>query len=349
VDTIQEVKSRCDQALSIKGLTGQMYQDRLAEEIEDLGKWQKSRGIDKAGDLLRDVGGKPASTNQSGSLCLFLLGLSTVDPVQTGIGIVREKIVHGSCPDIDTDFDPRIRDEIKKFVVSRFGQDNVCSIGSYQTYKTRAVILDVVRALGHDVSEAMDVTKVIDPLKSFDDDDEGGGESKVDDMDFDDVCKHYEPLRLYFEKYPDVREHVEILRNQVKNMGKHAAGMIISDRTLKDMIPVLYDSPSDENRQVISAWAESGSNEELSSVGLVKVDLLGLCLAEDTLLKTDCGNVPIRSVDGVKIAYLDRFGAERFSDDFLLTFTGEQDVLEIEFEDGTTVSCSPDHQWFVVE
>ena len=232
----------------------------IKEAVKRFGEWAVGYGRGSAG----------------GSLVCYALGITYIDPIRYNLLFERFiDVSRVSCPDIDTDFDPRIRDEIKRFVVETFGADNVCSIGSYQTYKTRAVILDVARALGHDVHEAMLVTKEIDPLKSIDD--ESGESSKVDKMEFEDICKHYEGLRTYFEEHPDVKEHVEILRNQVKNMGKHAAGMIISDLSLRDMIPVLYDSPSErETRQVISAWAESGSQEELSSVGLVKFDILGL-------------------------------------------------------------------------
>jgi len=128
--------------------------------------------------------------------------------------------------------------------------------------------------LGLELAEAAEVTKSIDPLKSFEDDE--GEDTKVDKLDFNELCFHYPELKTYFEKYPEVRHHAEVLRNQVKNMGTHAGGVIISDGSLKDKIPVLYDKASNAGRKVISAWAESGSSSELSSVGLVKYDILGL-------------------------------------------------------------------------
>lgn len=211
----------------------------------------------------------------AGSLISYCLGLTDVDPMKWGLMFERF-LDEGrpDPPDIDTDFDPRIRDWVKKHIVETFGVDNVCSIGTYQTYRTRAVILDVARALGLDLGEASSVTKRIDPLRSFEDED--GEDTKVDKMEFDELCEHYEELKAYFETYPDVKRHAEILRNQVKNMGKHAGGVIISDLSLKDRIPVLYDKAQGDERQVISAWAESGNTSELSAVGLVKYDILGL-------------------------------------------------------------------------
>jgi len=207
----------------------------------------------------------------AGSLVSYCLGFTDVDPLP--YGLLFERFLDESRPtppDIDTDFDPRIREWVKQRIVDTFGAEHVCSIGTYQTYKTKAVILDVVRALNEDVVTANEVTKKIDSLDSFEDDE--GEEKKVDKLSFDELCTHYPDLKAYFEQHPAVRHHAEILRNQVKNMGKHAGGVIISDIDLQGKIPVLRD----KDKNIITAWAEAGGNEELSSVGYVKYDILGV-------------------------------------------------------------------------
>jgi DNA-directed DNA polymerase III PolC len=207
----------------------------------------------------------------AGSLVSYCLGLTDVDPMEYGL-LFERFLEEGrpDPPDIDTDFDPRYRDWVKKHIVEVFGTKKVCSIGTYATYKTRAVIIDVARALGENLAEVMAVTKRIEPLRAFED--EAGEEHKVDQMPFDDICEHYPELQAYFDAHPAVRRHSEILRNQVKNMGTHAGGVIISDLDLPDRIPVCKD----KNGLVISTWGESGSLQELSAVGLVKFDILGL-------------------------------------------------------------------------
>ena len=220
--------------------------------------------------------GLAVHNSAAGSLVSYCLGLTDIDPIEYGL-LFERFLDEGrpDPPDIDTDFDPRIRDEVKKDIVRVFGETKVCSIGTYQTYKTKAVIIDVARALGEDTKLAMAVTKKIDSLSQFED--EEGESHKVDDMPFDELCEHYSDLAKYFEDNPKVRHHAEILRNQVKNMGKHAGGVIISDRSLRGRIPVLWDKPGNKvDRQVISAWAEGQEKSELSSVGLVKFDILGL-------------------------------------------------------------------------
>lgn len=209
--------------------------------------------------------------SSASSLVVNCLGITDIDPIE--YGLIFERFLDYSRPDppdIDVDADPRIRDWIKRHIVEVFGENKVCSIGTYATYKTRAVILDVARALGENLAEVSAVTKRIEPLRAFED---GAGEEfKVDQMDFDVLCEHYPELKAYFDQHPEVRTHSEILRNQVKNMGTHAGGVIVSDLDLKDRIPVCRD----KSGQIVSTWGESGNVQELSAVGLVKLDLLGL-------------------------------------------------------------------------
>lgn len=207
----------------------------------------------------------------AGSLVAYCLRLTDIDPVKYNL-LFERFLDEGrpDPPDIDTDFDPRIRDEVKKHIIEKFGENNTCSIGTYQTYKTKAVIVDVARVLGLDVHEANNVTKNIDSLQSFEDD--SGDEKRIDNMSLDDIESHYQELESYFNCFPEVKVHSNVLRNQVRNMGKHAGGVIISDLNLKGKIPIQLDS----NGDIISSWAESGNAAELSKVGLVKYDLLGL-------------------------------------------------------------------------
>lgn len=234
-----------------------LIMDRIvADAKEKFGEWAVGYGRGSA----------------AGSLVSYCLGLTDCDPLEHGL-LFERFLDEGrrDAPDIDTDFDPRVREWVKGHIVKVFGEDNVCSIGTYSTYKTRAVILGVARVLALDVHEANAVTKKLEPLKSFEVGDEGD-EEIVDKMDLDDVCAHYPELADYLDRNPEVRFHAEIIRNQVSNMGKHAGGVIISGSSLKGRIPVLRDSKGG----ILSAWAESGTVQELSELGLVKYDILGL-------------------------------------------------------------------------
>lgn len=231
-----------------------------------------------------NVEGFAVHNSAGGSLVAYVLRITDLDPIK--YGLLFERFLDYSrtddFPDIDLDFIPSIRGWVKNHIFETFGKEHVCSIGTYQTYRTKAVIIDVARALGLDVWEANQVTKSFDSLATFD---VGSGEDaeemRVDDMPFEEIFKHYPEVAEYAIKYPEVIKHAAVLRNQVKNMGKHAGGMIISDLDLRDRIPVISDG-----EQVISAWCEGMATHELSSVGLVKFDILGLgnlSIIDDTL------------------------------------------------------------------
>lgn len=314
------------------------YKKRYLAEIKDLKKWSLFLQTNKAQEIL-SLKDKMLPTNKSGSVILFLLGASCVDPIKESLAVQQKKFGKADPPDIDIDLHPETRDPVKAFLVEKFGKERVCSVGTVGTYKTKNVILDVARALGLDVKEANEVTKGLDIEVG-----EGDDEKKLDKASFEEICQSQPELAAYFEAHPDVLHHAEILRNQAKNTGTHAGGVIVSNLNLLENIPVFKDK---EDR-IVSCWAESGEAQDLSSLGLVKYDVLGLCLEENTLIKTDIGDIPVRLVDGFSIECLDENGKPFFlsSKDFILIETGEKDLVEIELEDGETIKCSYDHCFF---
>jgi DNA polymerase-3 subunit alpha len=283
---VQEYADRIKRELAVINKLGWtdyfLIVDRIIGDAkEKFGAWAVDYGRGSAG----------------GSLVSYCLGITDVDPIRYGLLFERfiDESRTSSPPDIDVDFDPRIRDWVKEHIVEIFGKEHVCSIGSYQTYKTKAVILDVTRVLGYDVHEAMNVTRDMDSLKALEDDD--GEDMKMDQVPLDKLGEHYPELQTYLDRFPNVKFHAEILRNQVKNMSTHAGGVIISDIDITDHIPLLYDKADGENRIIISAWAEAGSNQELSAVGIVKFDLLGI---SNLSIVADCIEM-IETTQGIKL------------------------------------------------
>ena len=294
------LKERC--------LVGQVYEDRLKRELgviikmgfsdyfliveriisevrQEFGEWSVGYGRGSVG----------------GSLVAYCLKITDVDPIK--YGLLFERFLDegragsvGDYPDIDMDFSPEARDWARERITKQFGEDHVSVIGLYLTYKTRVVILDVSRALGIDVSESMEVTKKIDALAKFSIEDEEGNEEEqvVDKMDFNELVGVYPDLGKFFERYPEVKKHASVLRNQVKSMGSHAGGMIISNVNLRDFIPVVRSS--DETKYV-SGWVEGLAVHELSEVGLVKFDLLGV---NNLNVIRDCVNL-VKETRGIEL------------------------------------------------
>jgi DNA polymerase-3 subunit alpha len=311
------LRKKVQEGFRERGLRGRGYVDRLNHELEIIIKKGYADYFLTMDRIIRDTIERHGVNSlgwgrgsAAGSLVSFCLGLTDLDPLK--YGLLFERFLDESRsdpPDIDTDFDSRIRENVKNRIVEMFGEQHTCSIGTYQTYKTRAVIIDVARALGLDVWEAMEVTKKMDSLATFDVEDEDGdiSEMNIDSMGFEDVCKQYPDLELYFDRYPMVLQHAEVLRNQVKNMGQHAGGVIISNLNLQDKIPVIKTKHG-----VVSVWVEGQATHELSEVGLVKFDILGLNhlpVIDDTLklleqtrdIKMTRRDIPINDKDAIKV------------------------------------------------
>ena len=62
-------------------------------------------------------------------------------------------------PDIDLDCLPDARDKVKEYIKKKYGEDHVCSVGAWSTYKFKLALQDTARAYASDLTEAMKVTK----------------------------------------------------------------------------------------------------------------------------------------------------------------------------------------------
>lgn len=204
---------------------------------------------------------------------------------------------YGEYPDIDVDYLPELRDYLKKeFAPEIWGNDHVCNIATYSRFDIKSVILDMARVLGLDADESHKITK---PLGSKDDD----GEK----LTWHQAIKLYPELKDYLEKNVDLADAAFRLLHRVRGIGMHASGLIISEISLPEFVPLIR--PRDGEGLLVSAWVEGQSDTDLSTVGLIKFDFLSInCIAKiaDTL------KLYAEKNDGKKISNLPGQGS--FSD-----------------------------------
>jgi DNA polymerase-3 subunit alpha len=110
----------------------------------------------------RNIRTGPGRGSAAGSLVAYLLDITQINPLTYNLIFERflnpERI---SLPDIDIDFCDRRRDEIIEYIKNKYGENNVCQIGTYGTMQARAVVRDVGRALGFPYSEVDRIAKLI--------------------------------------------------------------------------------------------------------------------------------------------------------------------------------------------
>ena len=199
--------------------------------VADYINWAKSEGI--------PVG--PGRGSAGGSLVSFLIGITSVNPLDFGLMFERfHNKEKKSFPDIDTDFaDPS---RVKEYLKLKYGADRVASISNWSTLSPKVVIKDVARSLnlGGDKSSAFKIanhiTSIMPDAKTIE---------KAMDMS--------EEFSSFMKKYPKLYEYASKLQGLTRNWGVHAAGLVISDEPLYNFVPLRID----ESGQTVTQWEKN--------------------------------------------------------------------------------------------
>mgnify|MGYP003662601610 CR=1 FL=1 len=209
----------------------------------------------------------PGRGSGAGSLVNYVLKITDVDPIKYNLLFERFLSVDRSdAPDIDSDVGDR--DELITLLREEFGANNVIPISNYNTFRLKSLIKDVSRFYDIEFDE---VNKALRPL-----DREVKRGQKADGIDggfhvkLEDAIKYSTTLGQYFEKYPEVVEPLSILYNQNKSLGRHAGGVIISER-IPERMPLIK-----AKGELQTPWVEGMNHKHLEKIGWIKFDLLGL-------------------------------------------------------------------------
>ena len=251
----------------------QTYLDRMYFELKRIKDLKFAKYFLIIYDLItwarkNDIMVGPGRGSSSASLVCYLLGITSVDPLFYNLYFERF-LAPGRIdyPDIDMDFEDTRRKEIFKYLVKKYGENNVCQIGTVGRMKGKQALHDVGRALDVPAGETMKITKHIIQRSSGD---ARTSQSVVDSFKEFDVCIEYN------KKYPDVLKHVIKLEGKARQVGIHAAGIQIADRPMHQIVPIEYRETKDAqgNKERIKVagldWLEC------QGLGLVKLDVLGL-------------------------------------------------------------------------
>ena len=238
-----ELCGRMDYELGVIEQTG--YTDYFLV-VWDFIHWAKEHGI--------PVG--PGRGSGAGSLVAYLLGITNLDPLRFKLLFERflnpERV---SPPDFDIDFCMRRRGEVIDYVRRKYGNDCVANIITYGTLGAKMVIRDVARVHNLPYAEADRLAKMIpDELN----------------ITLDDAIAKSAELRAELAANPVAKEIVDqgrVLEGMVRNTGKHAAGILISDTPLEEYVPLTLQEGDVTVQFDMNAVAK---------LGLLKMDFLGL-------------------------------------------------------------------------
>ena len=218
--------------------------------VSDFIKWAKNHDI--------PVG--PGRGSGAGSLVAYALTITDVDPLR--FGLLFERFLNPdrvSMPDFDIDFCQNRREEVIEYVKHHYGQERVAQIITFGTLLARGVLRDVGRVLEMPYGQVDKLTKLVpqNPAKPISLKDAIEGEPK---------------LQQAAEEEPIVARLLEIgqkLEGLHRHASTHAAGVVIGDRPLEQLVALSVDSRTGMRvTQFNMKWVEQA--------GLVKFDFLGL-------------------------------------------------------------------------
>jgi len=218
--------------------------------VADFIQWAKDHGI--------PVG--PGRGSGAGSVVAWVLTITDLDPLRFGLLFERflnpERV---SMPDFDIDFCQDRRDEVIKYVQDKYGRDHVAQIITFGKLQARAVLRDVGRVLEMPYGQVDRICKMVpnDPGKA---------------LTVPEAVEAEPELRRMIKEEHEVARLIEIakpLEGLYRHASTHAAGVVIGDRPLDQLVPLYRDPRSD--------MPVTGFNMKfVEQAGLVKFDFLGL-------------------------------------------------------------------------
>jgi len=222
--------------------------------VEDVIRWSREQGI--------MVG--PARGSSCGSLVCYLLDITQVDPLEFELYFERflnpERIDY---PDIDIDFQDDRRAEVFEYVRGKYGHDKTASISTFSYLKAKSAFRDVSRLSGIPLDKVNKLSKLIEAGTLKDDSGKVVG-TYTDAEAFD----HIPELIQFKQDYPIIVEQALKLNGRIRQMGVHAAGLIVAKRPLIDCAAIVHK----EDTEAI-CWDKRTCEKPF---GLIKMDLLGL-------------------------------------------------------------------------
>jgi DNA polymerase-3 subunit alpha len=265
----RQARDGLDERLRVVGMaegrTEQEYRDRLEFELDviasmkfpgyflivsDFIKWAKAHGI--------PVG--PGRGSGAGSVAAWSLSITDLDPLRFGLLFERflnpERV---SMPDFDVDFCQDRRDEVIRYVQQKYGADRVAQIITFGKLQARAVLRDVGRVLQMPYGQVDRLCKLVP-------------NNPANPVTLEQAIEGEPKLQEERDKDPMVAQLLEIgqkLEGLYRHASTHAAGVVIGDRDLTQLVPLYRDPRSTlPVTQFNMKWVEPA--------GLVKFDFLGL-------------------------------------------------------------------------
>ena len=272
-----------------------------------------------------NIEGIGVHNSAAGSLLSWCLDITKIDPLRFDLYFERFlNPARNSPPDIDIDFETGSDVKTDEFLYNKYGKECVFPVITFSTFNEKGCLKDAAKAFGQDAGFDSDVFAVTKEMpKTF--------------------MKYEGDLKDWLREHPNSLEASDLVKNwiqnpsnkkiidttltlqgQVRNLGKHAAGIVITPGPVWEYMPVNI-----VKGVTVSGFQESGSGKDLSDLGILKLDRLNLTtlnvLKESIKLVKENRGIDISE----EVKYVDLDNSELFEE---LRYGNNQGVFQFESE-----------------
>jgi error-prone DNA polymerase len=261
--TAELLRGRCEAGLARRGLDrDRAALDRLDEELAVISRLHYDSYFLAVGQAVADIRARgirvAARGSGAGSMVCHALGIATANPLDHHLLFERFLSVRRtSLPDIDIDVESARRLECYDTIFERFGKERVAVTAMPETYRARRALRDTGLALGIAPADVDRIAKSFPHLRACD---ITGALAELPEL---------RQLAAEADRYGPLWELAEGLDSLVHGMAMHPCGVVISDATLLDRLPV-QPTPQGDYPMAMAA------KEEIEALGNIKLDVLGV-------------------------------------------------------------------------
>lgn len=294
------------------------YQERLSYEINII---KDKKFVDYfliLDDLLNNfvykVGGTTGAGRGSagGSLILFLLDITKIDPIR--YNLIFERFLNPARidpADVDLDIDHITQKKVENYLKERWGKDRVCHISNFSKFGTKTLIKDICRIYELDYNLSNQLTALFSTVKSDND-------IEIELKAAREIAKKMNNKNLINfidDNWNLFVEKGKKMIGMIRQLGRHASGILISNKILSESdLPIAF-----LKGDMVTGVQEGGDEREVSELGFLKLDILGLITA---------------TVNGNTIKLIEKnYNIKELENQILLSDFDDPDVYK-EFEKG---------------
>lgn len=282
-DPMREMGLRCIAELKRRGLDkNERYAKQLLHELKVI----KDKGLSNyflivqtmVQEAKKEMWVGPGRGSAAGGLVCYMLGITDLDPLKHDL--MFERFLdpdRKENPDIDIDFEDPER--VKEMMAGIYGEDNVASLSTYGTFQIKGLMKDLSRAYDLDHNEVNRMNKKIEQeLKVLYSSQEEGlvKDKSMITITLEDVEKVSPTFNEFCERFPEPAKHFKRLYGRNRHIGRHASAVIIGDDLQRETAIFKQRDKGTGELVTQTSFTEGIVNKNISAMGFVKFDMLGL-------------------------------------------------------------------------